>query len=101
MHNDGYRIYSYKTVPRYGQGVSILTECDERIILNLVTKKRYFDKPTYYSLEQSLVSMKVQCADFGITKIAMPTIGCGLDGLNWNKVKQLIQNVFQDTNIEI
>ena len=37
----------------------------------------------------------------GITKIAMPRIGCGLDGLNWQDVKKALQDVFDNTDIEI
>ena len=70
-------------------------------VLNLVTKERYFEKPTYKSLENALDVMRIQCRWFEITKIAMPKIGCGLDGLDWNKVSDMIQDVFKDTDIEI
>lgn len=37
-----------------------------------------------------------------ITKIAMPRICCGTDGLEWQRVKQLIRTVFaRETNVEI
>jgi hypothetical protein len=45
--------------------------------------------------------MKEQCETFSIRKIAMPLIGCGLDRLDWNKVKDVIEDVFSDTDIEI
>lgn len=66
---------------------------------NLVTKKRYFDKPTLLSLEQALYHMKT-FVDNG-DKIAMPRIGCGLDRLNWQEVEQIIREVFADIDIEI
>ena len=66
---------------------------------NLVTKKRYFDKPTLLSLKQALNHMKTY-VDNG-DKIAMPKIGCGLDRLNWQEVEQIIREVFADTDIEI
>jgi hypothetical protein len=31
----------------------------------------------------------------------MPRIGCGLDGLQWPKVRQLIQRVFSDSELTI
>lgn len=31
----------------------------------------------------------------------MPRIGCELDKLNWDKVKEIIQEVFVDTDVEI
>ena len=68
---------------------------------NLITKERHFHKPTYESLRTTLEDMKQQCDELGITKIAMPRIGCGLDRLQWEKVRQLICDIFNDTNMQI
>lgn len=65
-------------------------------VFNLITKKRYFDKPTYYSLEGALYFMREICQDNGIKKVAMPFIGCGLDRLKWNKVSNIIRKMFDD-----
>lgn len=70
-------------------------------VFNLITKKRYYDKPTYYSIEGSLFFMKEICEDRGIKKVAMPMIGCGLDQLNFDKVSEIIKKVFNDLDIEI
>lgn len=70
-------------------------------VFNLITKENYWDKPTYETLHLSLLKMKAIAEDNGITHIAMPTIGSGLDKLNWDKVKVIIEEVFYDTNINI
>ncbi len=70
-------------------------------VFNLVTKKRCFHKPTYDTLYETLTDMKEQCENFNIEKIAMPLIGCGLDCLNWEQVKDVIEDVFGETDIEI
>lgn len=70
-------------------------------VFNLITKERYFHKPTYDSLYGSLNLMKFICIQKGINKIAMPIIGCGLDRLEWNKVRDIILEIFSDTDIEI
>ena len=31
----------------------------------------------------------------------MPRIGCGLDKLNWKNVKNMIKEIFKDTDIAI
>ena len=36
-----------------------------------------------------------------ITKLAMPCIGCGLDKLKWEKVREIIKEIFEDMDIEI
>ena len=70
-------------------------------IYNLVTKENYYGKPTYESLEQSLVFMRNHAVKNKVEKIAMPKIGCGLDLLNWEVVSELIKKVFCETNIKI
>ena len=70
-------------------------------VFNLVTKPRYFTKPTYDTLRSALIDMKEYCVESDITKLAMPKIGCGLDKLNWDKVFEIIQEVFDDTDIDI
>jgi O-acetyl-ADP-ribose deacetylase (regulator of RNase III) len=70
-------------------------------VLNLITKERYFHKPTYESLKSALLVCHSECIWNDIIKIAMPIIGCGLDRLQWDKVSDIIKNVFKDTDIEI
>lgn len=71
------------------------------IIFNLITKRNYWDKPTLTTIKNSLLWMKEQCEIWNIKKIAMPQIGCGLDRQNWSDIKELIEKVFADTDIEI
>lgn len=70
-------------------------------VFNLVTKERYYHKPTLNSLEVALNEMKDYAVEMGVKKIAMPQIGCGLDRLNWSDVSILIEEVFGGTDIEI
>ena len=70
-------------------------------VFNLVTKGHWKEKPTYDNLKNALLDMKQQCLDEGITKLAMPKIGCGRDKLSWVDVSDIIAEVFDDTDIEI
>lgn len=70
-------------------------------VFNLITKARYWNKPTYKTFENALEQMKYICEVNHITKIAMPVIGCGLDKLQWKNVKVIINKVFKDTDVEI
>lgn len=85
----------------------ITSNTDKRCILygdrvaNLITKERYFHLPDYSNLEQSLIELRQIIIKKRFTRIAMPTIGCGLDMLSWNKVRKIIQNIFNDLNIDI
>lgn len=70
-------------------------------VLNLITKERYFHKPTIITMRLALQKMKKICIENNITKIAMPTIGAGLDRLSWSAVSEQIRLIFDDTDIEI
>lgn len=74
-----------------------------RIVFNLVTKERYWQKPTYATLTQALENMKQiinEQHDISPVQIAMPKLGCGLDRLRWDSVRQIILSVF-DFDVEI
>lgn len=70
-------------------------------IYYMITKARYFHKPTYTSLRQSLEYTKNHMVAHHQTELKMPRIGCGLDGLEWKQVRRLIQETFQHTSIQI
>lgn len=70
-------------------------------VLNLVTKQVYWKKPTYDTFTMAIEEMKKVAIDNEIKKIAMPQIGAGLDRLEWSKNREIIQKVFEDTDIEI
>lgn len=84
-----------------GMALYCESELNGRVIYNLVTKDKYWQKPTYESLMYCLLDLVEDCKDEGITKLAMPRIGCGLDKLNWGKVRDCIKRVFKETDIEI
>ena len=88
-------LYIYNYEQRIGD--CILDGC----VLNLITKERYYQKPTYNSITIALLTMSSICKSKGIKKVAMPLIGCGLDRLEWTRVSGIIQDIFKDMDIEI
>ncbi len=75
-----------------------------RAELNLVTKEKYWQKPTYETMRMALEDTKSlyeEIMSYENVKLAMPRIGCGLDRLQWDKVKAIIEEVFADTDVEI
>lgn len=80
-------------------------ECGDALLIdnvfNLVTKPKCFHKPTYMALKESLEVMRDIMDDLHVTKLAMPKIGCGLDRLDWDRVYDIICEVFENTDVEI
>ena len=70
-------------------------------VFNLVTKPKCYHKPSYEEFEKALCGMRDMMENLDITKLAIPRLGCGLDGMEWSRVKELIEEVFEDTEVEI
>ena len=67
-----------------------------RYLYHLVTKQKYFNKPTYSTLRASLERVRTHAAESNsISRISMPCIGTGLDQIDWDKVKLPIQETFR------
>jgi O-acetyl-ADP-ribose deacetylase (regulator of RNase III) len=73
----------------------------DNYVYYLITKTRSRDKPTLSNLKSSLVDMRNHAIENGVKIISMPRIGSGLDGLDWNDVKNIIKEVFESTSIQI
>lgn len=68
---------------------------------NLITKLWTYEQPMYENLYESLEDMKRQVQELNIKKLAMPKIGCGIDGLSWVAVFAMIVATFKDMDMEI
>lgn len=74
---------------------------------NLVTKEHYWEKPTINTMRNALIDLKNWCihallySNLVRFRLAMPRIGCGLDRLKWEQVRDLIHGVFDDTDVDI
>lgn len=52
-------------------------------------------------MTKAVKSLREECEKLNVTKLALPRIGCGLDRLDWDAVKELLYSEFHETNIEI
>lgn len=75
----------------------------------LVTKDRYWQKPTVGTLVLALESMRKdlrELADKSLEEgrrltLVIPPLGCGLDRLDYAQVKQLVMASFADMDLDI
>ena len=71
-------------------GITPITEC----VVPFQTKAKYGYKARVSLYQNAII-------ENGETEIAMSMIGCGLDKLRWNKVKNNIETIFNDTDINV
>ena len=67
-----------------------------KYIINFPTKNHWKDKSKINDIESGLISLKDTIKKYKIKSIAIPPLGCGLGGLNWDEVKLLIKKTFND-----
>ena len=80
-------------------GQIAILNCNGRKIFYLVTKSKYYEKPTPWSIHASLLQLKRYMVDHCLTQIAMPKIACGLDKMAWEDVESILRRVFHDQDI--
>ena len=82
----------------------VFSFCDSssrRYIYNLVTEEKYSDKADLPTLATTLENMQAHATMHGVSTIAMPKIGCGLDQMNWQDLFKILGNVFASSDIQI
>lgn len=66
-----------------------------RYIINFPTKRHWRDKSRLEDIESGLQALVQTVKDCKINSIAVPPLGCGNGGLDWNTVSPLIRSAFQ------
>jgi len=87
----------------YGSAIPAIVGHNVKIenVYNLVTKTWTFEKPAYKDLVSCLNELRSEMLKSDELFLAIPKIGCGIDGLQWDVVHQLINGIFFDTEISI
>jgi len=73
----------------------------ERIIINFPTKTEWYRKSQYNFIEEGLQDLVQVIASYGIRSIAVPPLGCGNGGLQWNKVKAMMEKYLGNVPADI
>lgn len=62
-----------------------------KFIINFPTKRHWKGKSRMEDIEAGLTDLVTQIQQLGIHSIALPPLGCGLGGLDWNQVHPRIE----------
>ncbi|MYS33868.1 O-acetyl-ADP-ribose deacetylase (regulator of RNase III) [Streptomyces sp. KhCrAH-43] len=68
----------------------------QRFIINFPTKGHWRSRSRLQDIETGLKSLVAAIDDYQITSIAIPALGCGNGGLNWEEVRSLIYESLGD-----
>ena len=77
-------------------------ETNPRFIVNFPTKNHWRGQSRIEDIESGLQSLVEAIEQYEIKSMAMPALGCGLGGLDYAKVKPLIEKAFVNLpNVDI
>ena len=65
-----------------------------KFVINFPTKRDWRANSRYEDIEAGLKALVTDVRRLGITSIAVPPLGCGLGGLDWNRVRPMIEAAF-------
>src|SRR6185436_21102554 len=66
-----------------------------RFVINFPTKRHWKGKSRIEDIQIGLESLVREVRQRNIKSIAIPPLGCGLGGLDWNEVRPLIEESFR------
>ncbi|MCM1450734.1 MAG: macro domain-containing protein [Clostridium sp.] len=72
-----------------------------KTIINFPTKTHWRLPSEYTYISQGLLALKDTITQRGIKSIAIPALGSSNGGLDWTKVRSMIEDELKDTNCEI
>lgn len=70
-------------------------------ILQFPTKEHWRNPSKMEYIEKGLMAFVRKYADYNISSVAFPKLGCGNGELNWNNVKPLMEKYLKDLPIEV
>jgi len=79
-------------------GSAIVIKHKQKLFGFLITKKNYFDKPTYETLDQSLTDLARRTEK---RSVIMPKIASGIDKLEWDNVLKMISQKLVDFEVTV
>lgn len=70
-------------------------------IINFPTKTHWRKPSRYEDIETGLVALRKYLIDKGPVSVTLPALGCGNGGLDWNRVKEIIEKYLGDVEANI
>lgn len=98
--DDNYQIRSeFRSVPRNCPGV-VPVQRGPRLIINVITKLSYFEKPTEHQIYVALSKLRDFLNFHDIRVIAITVFGCGRDKFPYQTLMQYLWKIFGNSPVE-
>lgn len=71
-----------------------------QFVINFPTKRHWKGKSKIEDIKVGLNALRHEIERLNITSIAIPALGCGNGGLDWNEVRPLIEDALSGLNVD-
>ncbi len=86
-------------------GIHVYSLDLDQYVFNVATKDHWMQDSQYQWIVDGLKNIAVEAEKLGITSVAVPALGCGLGGLDWGRVKKIVEEVaaehWQNLDVEV
>lgn len=96
-----YRVVCERGELKPGRVLFVPGQDGESNVLHFPTKNHWRGKSRLAWIEAGLDYLKQHYATWGLKRIAMPQLGCGLGGLEWRDVRPLIDAAFAEEPLQV
>lgn len=73
----------------------------EKVIINFPTKKHWKSPSKYEYISVGLVALREALLNHRIKSVAIPPLGCGNGGLEWSRIRPMMEKAFDGLDIDI
>ena len=94
--NKAYREACSSKTLRPGKVFTYPVGVNNQFVINVPTKIHWNDDSTLDLITKSLRALAWEMHNKNITSVAIPKLGCGLGGLNWEDVRDIIEQTFEN-----
>lgn len=78
-----------------GGCLAVMDKAADRYVFNLATQNSPGRDATYWRVAMAFGNMFEHCVAWGIKRVGIPRIGCGIGGLDWEPVEFIINGLYQ------
>lgn len=78
-------------------GSIVQQEKNGKKVLHIITKEESTAKPTWKDFKKAIYKLATRCKEEKISKLALPKLGAGLDGIKWEKIMKVLNYAFKNT----
>lgn len=86
---------------RFGLGDVFVWSEGDLVVYNLGTQEHWRKKATLPALTSAVGKMVALAEKGGVDRVALPRIGAGLGGLDWPKVRAVLESAGAETRVEL